>query len=83
MAKQPVLTKDYALVGSRLDPKKFTKEEIQIAQEAARDLINATAEDQGEVINIWSNDYNGYEALSNFARRPFKDVNGKQYYSDR
>jgi len=81
MAEQPVLTKDYALVGSRLDPKKFTKEEIQIAQEAARDLINATAEDQGEVINVWSNDYNGYEALSNFARRPFKDVNGKQYYS--
>ena len=32
-------------------------------------------------INIWSTDRNGYEALSNLARRPFKDKDGRNYIS--
>ena len=32
-------------------------------------------------INVWSTDKNTFESLSNFAKRPFKDVDGKQSYS--
>ena len=32
-------------------------------------------------INVWSTDKNTFESLSNFAKRPFKYVDGKQYYS--
>ena len=32
-------------------------------------------------INIWSTEKNGYEALSNLARRPFKDTDGREYIS--
>jgi predicted NAD-dependent protein-ADP-ribosyltransferase YbiA (DUF1768 family) len=78
----PTLTKNFAGIGSRT---LSTQEVIDKSLQAIRDVYEKTqkslgvkqssTEEKTNKINIYSTDKNGFEDLSNFAKRPFV-VNG-------